>query len=74
MLSLISDNGRITRVLFREIKAEIMFEKEISVEKFPQFQDGTFASDFKLGLHGYLSLFTSRSACRAMTRPKQKVC
>lgn len=31
--------------------------------KYPQFQDGSFASSFKLGLYDYMSLLTTRSKC-----------
>ena len=48
--------------LHREIKAQYLFEKETSEIKFPQYQDGSFSSNFKLGLHDYLSLLKSRSA------------
>ena len=45
----------------REIKAQYLFEKETSEIKFPQYQDGSRKSNFKLGLHAYLSLLQSRS-------------
>ena len=46
---------------FREIKAQYLFEKETEELKFPQFQDGSWSSNFKLGLYGYLSLLTTRT-------------
>lgn len=45
-----------------EIRAQYLFEKETSAERFPQYQDGTFWSNFKLGFFDYLSLLTDRSA------------
>ena len=45
----------------REIKAQHLFEVETSKINFPQYQDGSFKSNFMLGLAGYMSLVTSRS-------------
>lgn len=45
----------------REIKAQCIFEKETSEMKFPQYQDGSFKSNFKLGLLDYISLFGNRA-------------
>ncbi len=47
---------------FREIKAQYLFEKETSEINFPQYQDGSRMSAFKLGLYDYLSLLTKKSA------------
>lgn len=47
--------------MFREIKAQYLFEKETSILKFPQHQDGTFSSDMKLATNAYLSLFSTRT-------------
>jgi sugar porter (SP) family MFS transporter len=44
-----------------EIKAEHLFEQETKALHFPQYQDGSFASNFKLGFHDYLSLLTTKS-------------
>lgn len=44
-----------------EIKAQYLFEKEIAEERYPNLQDGSFISDFKLGVYGYWSLLRSRS-------------
>ena len=41
---------------FREIRAQHLFEKEVSEQRFPDYQDGSWSSSFRLGLHGYLSL------------------
>lgn len=47
--------------VYSEIKAQYLFEKETSEIKFPQYQDGSFSSNFKLGFYDYLSLLTDRS-------------
>lgn len=52
--------------LHREIKAQYLFEKETSEIKFPQYQDGTFSSNFKLGFYDYLSLLKERSSHRTI--------
>ncbi|KAG1729666.1 general substrate transporter [Suillus paluster] len=54
-------NSDIVQIEFLEIKAQYLFEKEVNALQFPQFQDGSFSSNFKLGLHAYMSLFTSRT-------------
>ena len=61
--------GQILSLTFRvsEIKAQHMFEVETSKVNFPQYQDGSFASNFKLGLFAYMSLLTTRSECNTMT-------
>ncbi|KAK0469646.1 major facilitator superfamily domain-containing protein [Desarmillaria tabescens] len=51
----------LVRIEFLNIKAQYLFEKEISEARFPQYQDLSFVSQFKLGLHGYLSLILDRS-------------
>lgn len=51
----------LVQIEFLEIRAQYLFEKETSAEKFPQYQDGTFWSNFKLGFFDYLSLLTDRS-------------
>lgn len=56
--------SEIIQLEFLEIKAEHLFELETSIENFPEYQDGSFASNFKLGLQGYISLLTSRSLFR----------
>ena len=48
-------------LMFREIKAQHLFERETAAIKYPQWQDGSFISSFKLGAADYLSLITSRS-------------
>ncbi|KAI5119962.1 hypothetical protein M0805_004342 [Coniferiporia weirii] len=49
------------QIEYLEIKAEHMFEQETSQINFPQYQDGSLASNFKLGLFDYLSLLRSRT-------------
>jgi len=51
----------LVQIEFLEIKAHYIFEQELSAEQFPQYQDGSFASNFKLGLFGYLSLLRKRT-------------
>ncbi|KAG6873930.1 hypothetical protein C0995_008969 [Termitomyces sp. Mi166 len=46
---------------FLEIRAQYIFEKETSEARFPDYQDGSFSSNFKLGLYDYLSLLTNRN-------------
>lgn len=46
----------LTQIFGREIKAQYLFEKETSEIKYPQWQDGSFSSDFNIGLHSYISL------------------
>ncbi|TRM64717.1 general substrate transporter [Schizophyllum amplum] len=49
------------QIEFLEIKAQQIFDQETSEKAFPQYQDGSFGSEFKLGLYGYLSLMTNRN-------------
>jgi hypothetical protein len=49
------------RIEFLEIKALREFERQRSIELFPQYQDGTFKSNFMIGLNDYKSLFTNTS-------------
>ncbi|KAH8112642.1 general substrate transporter [Phellopilus nigrolimitatus] len=51
----------LVHIEFLEIKAQYLFEQETSQIKFPQFQDGSLASNFKLGVYDYLSLLRSRT-------------
>ncbi|KAJ8521922.1 hypothetical protein ONZ45_g1444 [Pleurotus djamor] len=51
----------LVQIEFLEIKAQYLFEKETSELKFPQWQDGSFKSEFRLGLHGLMDLFTTRT-------------
>ncbi|KDQ59188.1 hypothetical protein JAAARDRAFT_655322 [Jaapia argillacea MUCL 33604] len=54
-------NAELVQIEFLEIKAQYLFEKETQAIKFPQFQDGSFVSNFKLGFYDYLSLLRNRS-------------
>jgi MFS family permease len=49
------------RIEFLEIKALREFEVQRSIELFPQYQDGSFKSNFMIGLNDYKSLFTNQS-------------
>jgi len=51
----------LVQIEFLEIKAQYLFEVETSQRKFPQYQDGSFMSNFKLGLFDYFSLLRSRT-------------
>jgi len=51
----------LVQIEFLEIKAEHLFEKATSEEQFPQYQDGTFMSDIKLGFFSYFSLLQKRT-------------
>ncbi|KAI0041709.1 general substrate transporter [Auriscalpium vulgare] len=51
----------LVQIEFLEIKAQYLFETEISAVRFPQYQDGSWSSGFKLGMHQYLSLLTTRT-------------
>lgn len=54
-----SDPG--VRLEYLEVKAQHQFERETSIAKFPQHQDGTLMSNIKLSYHEYLSLLTNKS-------------
>ncbi|KIJ66865.1 hypothetical protein HYDPIDRAFT_108799 [Hydnomerulius pinastri MD-312] len=51
----------LVQIEFLEIKAQYLFEKETSALQFPQYQDGSFGSNFKLAVNAYLSLISSRT-------------
>jgi len=51
----------LVQIEFLEIRAQYIFEKETSEIRFPQYQDGSFSSNFKLGLYDYLSLITDKT-------------
>ncbi|KAF5327608.1 hypothetical protein D9619_004804 [Psilocybe cf. subviscida] len=54
-------DSELVQIEFLEIRAQYLFEKETSELRFPQYQDGSRSSNFKLGLHEYMSLITDRS-------------
>ncbi|KAL5486301.1 hypothetical protein ACEPAI_7347 [Sanghuangporus weigelae] len=51
----------LVQIEYLEIKAQYLFEKETSEIKFPQFQDGSRKSNFKLGVHAYMSLLQTKT-------------
>ncbi|KAK1221289.1 hypothetical protein PQX77_015899 [Marasmius sp. AFHP31] len=53
-------DNELVQIEFLEIKAQHLFEKETSEVRFPQYQDGSFSSNFSLGLREYLSLVTNK--------------
>lgn len=57
----IPPDSDLVQIEFLEIKAQYLFEKETNALQFPQFQDGSFSSNFKLGLYAYLSLIRTRT-------------
>ncbi|KAJ7802034.1 general substrate transporter [Mycena olivaceomarginata] len=55
------EDSDLVQIEFLEIKAQYLFEKETSEMRFPQHQDGTFWSNFKLGFFACASLLQERS-------------
>ncbi|KAI0714342.1 general substrate transporter [Cerioporus squamosus] len=53
-------NSDLVQIEFLEIKAQYLFEKETAALKYPDLQDDSFSSNFKLGVRDYLSLLRSR--------------
>jgi sugar porter (SP) family MFS transporter len=53
--------NELVQIEFLEIRAQYLFEKETSEIKFPQYQDGSFSSNFKLGFFDYWSLLRDRN-------------
>ncbi|KAA1467441.1 general substrate transporter [Dentipellis sp. KUC8613] len=51
----------LVQIEFLEIKAQHIFEQEVSVDNFPHLQDGSWKSNLKLGFWGYASLLSSRT-------------
>ncbi|KAJ5116765.1 hypothetical protein N7456_001113 [Penicillium angulare] len=56
-----STDDILVRIEFLEIKSLHMFEVETSAEKYPHLQDGSFSSNFKMGLNDYWSLVSNKS-------------
>ncbi|KJA19470.1 hypothetical protein HYPSUDRAFT_44224 [Hypholoma sublateritium FD-334 SS-4] len=54
-------DSEIVQIEFLEIRAQYLFEKETSEINFPQYQDGSWSSNFKLGVYDYLRLVTDRT-------------
>ncbi|KAL4895133.1 general substrate transporter [Aspergillus ambiguus] len=57
----------LVRIEFLEIKALRTFEVETAKKKYPQYQDGSFKSNFMIGVHDYLSLITDKSLFKRTT-------
>nr|GAT60721.1 general substrate transporter [Mycena chlorophos] len=53
--------SELVEIEFLEIRAQYLFEKETSEKHFPQYQDGSFKSNLKLGFFAYWSLLQERS-------------
>ncbi|KAJ3796872.1 general substrate transporter [Lentinula aff. detonsa] len=57
-------DDELVQIEFLEIKAQFLFEQEISTVKFPDYQDGSFVSNVKLTFYSYLSLLTNPTLFR----------
>ncbi|PPR02625.1 hypothetical protein CVT24_002196 [Panaeolus cyanescens] len=57
----LSPDSEIVQIEFLEIRAQYLFEKETAELKYPQYQDGSFSSNFLLGFHDYVSLLRERT-------------
>ncbi|KAF8525400.1 general substrate transporter [Gautieria morchelliformis] len=53
--------NELVQIEYLEIKAQHLFDVEVSREQFPDFQDGGWSSSLRLGIHGYLNLLSNRS-------------
>lgn len=51
-----ASDSDLVQIEFLEIKAQYLFEKETAALKYPDLQDGSWWSNFKLGFYDYLSL------------------
>ncbi|KAJ5943841.1 hypothetical protein N7516_004009 [Penicillium verrucosum] len=51
----------LVRIEFLEIKSLYLFERETAAEKYPDWQDDSFSSRFKIGVYDYMSLITDKS-------------
>ncbi|KIP07658.1 hypothetical protein PHLGIDRAFT_105427, partial [Phlebiopsis gigantea 11061_1 CR5-6] len=49
------------QIEFLEIKAQYLFERETQALKYPQWQDGSWISSFRLAVADYMSLITTRT-------------
>ncbi|KAJ5301524.1 hypothetical protein PENANT_c002G05104 [Penicillium antarcticum] len=56
-----SEDDLLVRIEHLEIKSLYLFEKEVAAEKYPNYQDGSFSSRFKIGFYDYMSLVTNKS-------------
>ncbi|KAJ3753535.1 general substrate transporter [Lentinula raphanica] len=57
-------DSELVQIEFLEIKAQYLFEKEISAVKFPDYQDDSFKSNVKLSVYSYWSLLTTPTLFR----------
>ncbi|GLA05249.1 hypothetical protein AnigIFM60653_005725 [Aspergillus niger] len=57
----------LVRIEYLEIKSLKMFEEETAKKKYPQYQDGSFKSNFMIGFYDYLSLVTNPSLFKRTT-------
>ena len=55
------------RIEFLEIKALREFEMARATEKYPEYQDGSFKSNFMIGVKDYMSLVTNKSLLKRST-------
>ncbi|KAJ5735754.1 uncharacterized protein N7483_000879 [Penicillium malachiteum] len=55
------------RVEFLEIKALYLFERETSIRKYPQYQDGSVKSNFMIAMNDYKSLITNKSLFKRLS-------
>ncbi|CAL5866708.1 uncharacterized protein PFLUO_LOCUS918 [Penicillium psychrofluorescens] len=63
----VSTDDLLVRIEFLEIKSLYLFEKETSEKRYPNWQDGSFSSRFKIGASDYLSLVTNPSLFKRTT-------
>ncbi|KAF8825155.1 hypothetical protein HHX47_DHR7000327 [Lentinula edodes] len=56
--------SELVQIEFLEIKAQYLFEKEISAVNFPDYQDDSFGSNAKLAFYSYLSLLINPTLFR----------
>ena len=56
-----STDDLLVRIEFLEMKSLYLFERETAKEKYPDWQDDSFSSRFKIGFYDYLSLVTNKS-------------
>jgi sugar porter (SP) family MFS transporter len=57
-------DDELVQIEFLEIKAQYLFEKEISEQNFPDYQDGSFSSNVRLAIGGYTSLLANPTIFR----------
>lgn len=57
-------DSNLVEIEYLEVKAQRLFEQRVSQRDYPMLQDRSLSSRIKLGLRGYLSLFTNSSNFR----------